>query len=706
MLPADDYRKLTDPESVALVGVTSRQGKGSNNPLEVLLEWGYQGKIYAVNPKGGTILGHPAYTSLLDVPEIPDVAVICAPRDAVPELFEQCGRKKVKLVIIVAQGFFDGDERGRLMQKELLQTAEKYGVRVLGPNTLGVVNNFNRFCTSFMRFMNPTAAAGILCQSGVFVVGAPMVTNGIGILIDTGNTTDLEFSDLLGHLALDSRLKLINLHMESLRDGQKFMQAARDAVALKPVIVYKTGSSPAGSRAASSHTGAMSGEDRIFDAAFKQCGLLRAGDMEEMNDLNKIFSTFNNIKGNRVGVVSISGGANIIAVDACSRYGMEIAQMSGNTKDQLSGFFPPWAHCSNPVDMWPSGMFHGYHNSYRRIMEALMEDPQIDSLLCIAGSFLDKEGDFLDTTALIREISAKYPDKPVVAWTYGERFQEYARKFEKENNVVYCYSIDRAVRALSALYKYHHLIKKKEHLPVSLPVNRGQAAVEKILAVKRAGNMLQTDVFKILEAYGIPVARWGAAENIEEAILLAEKISYPVCMKVLSADIVHKSDVGGIRLNIENSSQLEEAFTEMSQEMKLMLPETKIERVIIQEYLSGGTELLLGSIRDPQFGPVLVFGSGGIFTEILNDISLRVPPLSKEEMRELIGETKVSKILAGARGASAIVDTEMLINYLAILAQLVQANPSLSEIEINPLLAHKNKLVALDARITLGEPPG
>jgi acetate---CoA ligase (ADP-forming) len=701
MLPDSDYKKLTDPESVALVGVTSRQGKGSNNPLEVLLEWGYQGKIYPVNPKGGTILGHHTYTSLLDVPEIPDVAVICAPRDAVPELFEQCGQKKVKLVIIVAQGFFDGDERGKLMQEELLKAAEKYQVRVLGPNTLGVVNNFNRFCTSFMRFMNPTAATGILCQSGVFVVGAPQITNGIGLLIDTGNTTDLEFSDLLGHLVRDSRLKVINMHMESLRDGLKFMQAARDAVALKPVIVYKTGASPDGSKVASSHTGALSGEDRIFDAAFKQCGLLRAQDVEEMNDLNKVFCTFNSIKGNRVGVVSISGGANVIAVDACSRYGLEIAEMSSNTMDQLSELFPAWAHCSNPVDMWPSGMFHGYHNSYRRILEAFMEDPQIDSVICITGSFLDKDGDFLDTTELIREIAAKYPHKPVVAWTYGQRFQDYAREFEKENNVVYFYSIDRAARALSALYKYHHFIKKKEHHPVSLPANGGQARVEKILAGKMAGNLDQADAFKILEAYGIPLARWGTAGTLEEAVSLAETISYPVSMKVLSPDIVHKSDVGGVRLNIVNDQQLKDAFTEMFREIKLKQPNAKIDGVIIQEYLNKGTELLLGSKREPQFGPILAFGSGGIFTEILNDISLRVLPLSKEDIKEMIAETKVSKILAGARGTSTV-DTEILINYLVILAQLLQANPSISEMDINPLLAHGNKVVALDARITLG----
>ncbi|MDF9406837.1 acetate--CoA ligase family protein [Pelotomaculum isophthalicicum JI] len=700
MLSENDYKKLTDPESVALVGVTSRSGKGSNNPLEVMLEWGYRGKIYPVNPKGGTILGHQAYTSLLDVPEIPDVAVICAPRDAVPELFDQCCTKKVKLVIIVAQGFFDGDERGKSMQKEILKAADKHGVRILGPNTLGVVNNFNRFCTSFMRFMNPTAATGILCQSGVSVVGAPQIFSGIGLLIDTGNTTDIEFSELLGHIVRDPRLKVINLHMESLRDGPQFMRAARDAVALKPVIVYKTGASPDGAITASSHTGALAGEDRVFDTAFKQCGLLRVEDVEEMIDLNKVFTTFNGIKGNRVGVVSISGGAAIIAVDACSRYGLEIAKMSGSTEDQLSELFPAWAHCNNPVDMWPAGMFHGYHNSYRRILEAFMEDPQMDAVICITGSFLDKEGDFLDTTELIREIAGKYPEKPVVAWTYGQRFQDYAREFEKENNVLYFYSIDRAARALSALYRYHHIIKKKDYRPVSTPLNPGQAQAGKILAGKSAGNLSQTDVFRLLESYGIPVARWGKAENIEEAVSLAEKVGYPVAMKVLSPDIIHKSDAGGVRLNIGNARQLEEAFTEMRREIENKQNGARLDGVIIQEHLDKGTELILGCKRDPQFGPVLAFGAGGVFTEVMDDISLRVPPLSEEELTEMIEETKISKILAGARGATAV-NLDVLTGCLTKFAQLVLANPAISEMDINPLLAYADRVVALDARITL-----
>lgn len=700
MLPDHEYRKLTDPESVALVGVTSRQGKGSNNPLEVLLEWGYQGKIYPVNPKGGTILGHHVYKSLLEVPEIPDIAVICAPRDAVPELFEQCGQKKVRLVIIVAQGFFDGDERGRAMQKELLAAAEKYGIRVLGPNTLGVVNNFNRFCTSFMRFMNPPAATGVLCQSGVFVVGAPQVMGGIGLLIDTGNTTDLEFSDLLGHLARDPRLQVIILHMESLRDGKKFLEAARDAVALKPVIVYKTGTTPDGSRAAGSHTGVLSGEDRVFDAAFKQSGLLRVGDVEELVDLSKVFRTFKGIKGKRVGVVSISGGANIIAVDACSRYGLEMATMSSHTEEQLSELFPAWAHCSNPVDMWPSGMFHGYHNAYGRILQAFMEDPQIDAVLCITGSFLDKEGDFLDTTELIKEAAAAYPEKPVVAWTYGQRFQDYAREFEKDSNVLYFCSIDRAMRALFALYQYHHIIKKKEHYQLIPALGGEQSRVKEILAAKKAGYLSQADVFSLLEACGLDVARWGTAVSVEEALSLAEKIGYPVCMKVLSSDISHKSDVGGVRLNIGNGQQLAETYTEMLRQIKLGQPQAKLEGVLIQEYLHGGTELLLGSKRDGQFGPVLAFGAGGIFTEIINDLALRIPPLSKDEIFEMIGETKAGKILAGTRGRDAA-DMEKPANYLVGLAQLVEANPRIAEMDINPLLVHENRFVVLDARIVL-----
>ncbi|OPX84278.1 MAG: CoA binding domain protein [Pelotomaculum sp. PtaB.Bin104] len=700
MLSFNEYKQLTEPESVALIGVTSRTGKGSNNPLEVLLEWGYQGKIYPVNRRGGAILGHLAYTSVLDLPEIPDLAFICAPRDAVPELFSQCAEKGIKFVVITAQGFFDGDEQGKLMQEAILNTAASLGVRILGPNTLGVINNFNHFCASFMRFINTTSTTGILCQSGVFVVGAAHICNGIGLLIDTGNTTDIEFADLLGHLARDTRLKVINIHMESLRNGQKFMQAAKDAAVLKPVIIYKTGTSPAGSIVASSHTGSLAGEDEVFDTAFKQCDLLRVQDIEEMNDLNKIFSTFHNINGKRVGVVSISGGANIIAADACCRYGLEMAQLSKPTIDLLNELFPEWAHQGNPIDMWPAGMFHGYHHSYRLILEAFMADPQIDSVICITSSFLDEEGDFLDTTELIREVAGKNPEKPIVTWTYGGRFQDYAHKFEQDKNVVYYYSIDRAARALSALYQYHQVIKKKDSRTVSLPEHPGQTTVEKLLNDTVKDNLEQSVVYKILESYGIPMARWAKAENIDEAILLAEKIGYPVAIKVSSREIIHKSDVGGVRLNICNPQQLKDTYQDMFRNINCKWPEAKTDGVIIQEYLHRGTELLLGSKKDPQFGPVLAFGAGGIYTEVLKDVSLGIPPLTSKEIINMIEKTKVSQILAGARGMPKA-DFDVLINYITYLSQLVLANPSIAELDINPLMVYNDRIIALDARITL-----
>ncbi|NLI13443.1 MAG: acetate--CoA ligase family protein [Peptococcaceae bacterium] len=700
MLPESVYKKLTEPESVALVGVTSRTGLGSNSPLEVLLKQGYRGRVYPVNPKGGEILGQLVYTSLLDVPEIPDLAVICAPRDAVIELFSQCAAKGVKIVIITAQGFFDGDEKGRFMQHELSELAAKNDIRVLGPNTLGIINNYHNFCTSFMDFVNPVKPIGITCQTGTFYLGASQICTGAGIIVDSGNTTDISVTDVIGHLARDPRLKVINIHMESLRDGVRFIEAARDAVVLKPVIIYKTGVSPAGSLAASSHTGSLAGEDRVFDAAFKQCGLLRAVDTEEIGDLNKVFCTFSGINGNRIGIISISGGAGVWTVDACTRFGLEIATLSQSTLEQMGELFPDWAHCANPMDIWPASMSQGYQYCFRRALEAYMEDPGIDAVICMTGSFLALDGDFLDVTGIIRDVAGRYPEKPVTVTSWGCNYRHYEEEVEKDNTVVYYISVDRAARALAAMYKYHHQIKNKKRGPVILPAHPGQSEAAGILAGK-TGNLSQADALSLLESYGIATARWGQARDLAEATALAARIGYPVTMKILSEDIIHKSDVGGVRLNIRNARELEEAFTAMHTEIAKKQPGARLDGVIIQEHLTRGIELLVGSKKDPTFGPVLAFGAGGVFTEILNDVSLRVPPLSKKEIKTMIEETKISKILAGARGTAAV-DMELLIDCLAGLSQLLLANPAISEIDLNPLLACADRVAALDARVILG----
>jgi acetyltransferase len=709
MLPEGDYRKLTAPESVALLGVTRRTGKGSNNPLEVLLEWGYRGKIYPVNIAGGEILGYPAYTSLLDAPEVPDLAVICSPRDTVPEFFRQCAEKGVRIVIIVAQGFTDGDGDGVAIHNEIMKLAGEKGIRIIGPNTLGVVNNFNSFCTSFMRFINPLAPVGILGQSGIYVVGNAGLMGGTGLCIDTGNTADVEYAELIGHMARDPKLSVINIYMEGVRDGARFMEAARDAVAHKPVVIFKIGSSPAGALAAGSHTGSMTGEDRIYEAAFRQSGLIRAETTDDVMDLNRTFQTFKGIGGNRIGVMTISGGAGINAVDAFARCGLQVAELSEETRNTIAELSPGWFRVHNPIDVWPAAMKYGYPEVYRRTLAAMMNDPGVDAVVCVTGSFLEKEKDFLDVTGILHAAAAEHPEKPIVAWTYGGRWLEYIAELEKEKNVVAFSSLDRAAASLAALYRYGHILQPRAVKflsesssftpPLSLPA--AQKEGERLVAASSPGFMSQERALALLEAYGLAGARREKAENAEAAVAAAERIGYPVVLKISSPDIIHKSDVGGIRLNIPNADALKKACEEMLASAGKQCPMARLEGFLVQEHLNGGTELLLGCKRDSQFGPVIAFGSGGVFTEIYADIALRIPPLDRDEILAMIDETKVSRILKGYRNVPAA-DISGLVKAIQSFSALVTDFPTIQEVDINPLLAQPERLVVLDARIRLG----
>jgi acetate---CoA ligase (ADP-forming) len=709
MLPEEDYRKLIAPESIALLGVTRRTGKGSNNPLEVLLEWGYRGRIYPVNIAGGEILGYPAYTSLLDAPEVPDLAVICSPRDTVPEFFRQCAEKGVRIVIIVAQGFTDGDGDGVAMQEEFLKLAQEKGIRIIGPNTLGVVNNFNSFCTSFMRFINPLAPVGILGQSGVYVVGNAGLMGGTGLCIDTGNTADVEYAELIGHMARDPKISVINIYMEGVRNGARFMEASRDAVAHKPVVIFKIGSSPAGAIAAGSHTGSMTGEDRVYDVAFRQSGLIRAATTDEVMDLNKIFQTFSGISGNRIGVVTISGGAGINAVDAFARCGLQAAQLSEATRKTIADLSPGWFRVHNPIDIWPAAMKYGYPEVYRQTLAALLQDPGVDAVICITGSFLEKEKDFLDVTGIIHEAASANRGKPIVAWTYGGRWQEYIGELEKEKNVVAFSSLDRAAQSLAALYRYDHVLKPRaarsllafDGTAQSNPGPGEQEEVGKFLRSQPPGFMKQEEALAVLESYGLSGVRRERVENADAAVAAAERIGYPVALKISSPDIVHKSDVGGIALNIPNSDALRRACEEMVAAVGKMLPTARLTGFLVQESISGGTELLLGCKRDFQFGPVLVFGTGGIFTEVYQDISLRVAPLDESDTLEMIEETRICRILKGYRNIPAA-DIPGIVKAIQSFAALVLNHPSIQEVDINPLLAQPDRLVVLDARILLG----
>lgn len=699
---AEEFTRFTRPNSVALIGLTSKTGPGSYNALEIMLASGFRGKVYPVHPNADEILGYKVYRSVLELPEVPDLVMVSTPRNVVPDVIKDCGEKGVRSVIIITQGFGDGDEEGRKMQQEIVAVARASGIRIVGPNTLGVINNFDGFNTSFVNFINKPAATGVVCQSGIFFCGAAEFFGGVGIGVDTGNTSDVDFADVLEHLASDERIRVINLHMEGISNGSKFIEAARRASAWKPVLALKTGVSKVGAAAARSHSGSLAGEDYVFDAAFRRAGVIRVKGVEEMQDLNKTFLTHRKMAGPRIGVVTFTGGGGIIAADACERHGLEMAKFSKATLSALREIFPAWMEPGNPVDVWPAGMSRGYHQVYRRVLEAVLADPQVDAVLCLTAAYLPPEEDYMDNTGLIREVAAAGPDKPVAVWAFGPRYTECARALEEGEVLTAFPSADRAARALGALHRNLNVIRP------TVPDGRCQAAdidfdrsrAAEILARHPGGLLPANAAMEIIQAYGIPAAVARAAAKKEEAIALAEEMGYPLAMKVVSPDISHKSDVGGVKLNLCHQGEVAAAYEAILDSVRLKAPGARVDGVILQPFRAEGIEVLLGCKRDPQFGPVILCGAGGILTELIRDVSFSIAPVDHEDALAMLQETRLYQLLLGMRGTPPA-NLEALASCIVRLSQLAVDFPEIGEIDLNPLLAGSTGAKAVDCRIVL-----
>ncbi|MEW5953772.1 MAG: acetate--CoA ligase family protein [Bacillota bacterium] len=704
MLSSKQYLNFIQPRSLALIGLTSKTGLGSCNGLEVLQAAGYSGRVYPVNPGAKEILGCQAYASVLDLPEIPDLAVISTSREVVPEVLRQCARKKIKEVVIITQGFADGDARGKELQEEIINIARLNNIRIVGPNTIGIINNFNNLSTSFKNFINPPAPVGIICQSGIFLAAGAQFTGGIGLGIDIGNAVDVDFADVLDHFTRDDRLRIINLHVEGVTNGRRFAEAARKAVRRKPVLVLKTGRSEAGAKAASSHTGSLTGEDRVFEAACRQAGVIRVADVEEMRDLNKAFLTYPGLAGKRVGVITITGGGGITAVDALGAAGLEVASFSPGTVKKIGSMLPGWMHPGNPVDIWPASMTGspGYPGVYRRTLQSLLDDPGVDAAICILGAYLHKEEDFLDITALLREVAAANPHKPVVVVPFGARTGAYAEALEQEGHIAAYPSAERAARALAALHYYY---SRARHLKPDMFLAAGYQRSHSLnLDLPAGGGLLScAESLALINSYGIPTAASVPARTREEAVAAADQIGCPVVLKISSRHISHKSDAGGVRLNLKNRLEVAAAYDAMLRDVR---SRDKDAVVIVQPFVSGGTEVLLGCKKDPQFGPVLVCGSGGILTEHLNDVAFRLPPINLDGALAMLAETRAANLLKGYRHIPPA-DLRAVADSIVKLSRLALDHPEIEELDINPLVAGPDGVIALDARVMLGGPdPG
>ena len=441
------------PRSVVFIGVPRKTGPGALNPVDNLRNWGYEGQINLVHPHVREIAGIPVLTSVSELNGGADLAVISTPRETTPEIIGKCGQKGIRAAIVTNQGFAEADERGRELQREMLAEAGKFGMRILGPNTLGVSNAFHRFNTSFMPLHREEVPIGIVCQSGVFFVGVNQLIGGMGVGIDVGNACDVNIADALEWLGDDERIRVIALHAEEIRDGSRFMTVAEEVSRRIPVVAMKTGRSQEGAKAAASHSGSLAGDDRIVAAAFQKAGVLRIHETQDQVDLIRGFLRLPPMKGPRVAVVTLTGAGGIILLDAMSRHGLEPAKISQGAIEGIQSLSPNWMSLTNPVDVWSAVMKHRMRKAYSTALRDVLADPSVDGVLCLALGLADAEQQHLGAEEVIRQLSEEF-DKPVVAWVYGPQAEVTVRRLEQSGRALAVPSLERGARVLAAMARY------------------------------------------------------------------------------------------------------------------------------------------------------------------------------------------------------------------------------------------------------------
>ncbi|MFH0814379.1 MAG: acetate--CoA ligase family protein [Pseudomonadota bacterium] len=702
---SEQIRLFIEPKSVAIIGASRNIGQGSLNMVENLLTFGYAGKIFPVNPKAREILGIKTYPRTKDIPGPVDLAVIITPRAQTLGAVRDCVGKEIKALIIIGQGFADGDEEGKRMQAEMVNMARERGARIIGPNTLGIVNYFNHFNASLAEFPKGDGTpVAIISQTGVFCLSYPKFGS-LGKVFDIGNASDISFTDILEYLEDDPDTKIIFIYTEGINEGRRFIEVARRVTRKKPILAMKAGRSEVGKKAVASHTGALTGEDNIYETAFKQGGVIRVKNIEEFHDLSKALLNLPPMRGPKVGIVTTSGAGGIMASDACEDMDLEVASLSEKTKGKLERVYPPWMSVENPCDIWPAAsiMRHGLANVYKMILEALVEDENIDGIACLCIAVNYGWGHF-NIPTIIRDV-AKVSPKPIVAWFFGPDMEKEAVKVEENKKTVAFPSVERGIKALAVLRRRHAITQEKP-AKIELVTIAHEKIKDTMSRVKKDKRIIVGgEALEIVKDCGIAVPNYGVAHSKTEAVTVAEKIGYPVVMKIISPDIVHKTDVGGVIVGIKNRAEVESAYSQMTIIMEKYAKKGKVPEVLIQEMVQNSKEVILGMKRDNQFGPVLMFGMGGIYTEVFKDVSFRIAPINRDDALNMISEAKSYELLKGVRGKTPS-DIGAIVDALSGLSQLALDFPEIEEIDLNPFMVLEAGRggMGVDARISLSRP--
>jgi acetyltransferase len=692
------------PRQVAVVGASSQPGKVGYDVLANLLGNGFQGQVIPVNPHGGEILGAPVLKSIHELPPDLDLAVVAVQAALVPQAVRDLAARGAKAVVVVSAGFKEVGGSGAGLERELKEVVRQNpGLRLIGPNCVGIIDTTVGLNASFAGAMPNRGNLGFFSQSGAMCLAILdwSLDNNIGFskFVSLGNKADLTEVEMLELMAADPETKVILGYLEAVEDGRRFMETARRITRVKPVVLVKSGVTGAGARAASSHTGALAGADAAYEAAFRQCGVQRAHSMRELFNLAVALANQPLPAGRGLGILTNSGGPGIICADAAEINGLHLVGLRPETAQELRSFLPEIASVYNPVDTTGGASAR----TYGRCLTTLVADPNVDGSVVIVTPTAT-----LQPLDVAKEICAVATAKPVFAVLMGHHSVQQGRDYCQAHGLPAYEFPEEAVQAWRGMLDYRLWLEAVPLAPDLVPGDR-ETVARIIAGLRRQGrlHMNELEARTCLAAYGVSVARALAAATSEEAVAAARELGLPVAMKIDSPGISHKSDVGGVRVNLASEAAVAEAFLEMTSRIQRQSPEAWIRGVLVQEMVGGGRETIVGLSRDPQFGHLLMFGLGGIYVEVLQDVAFRVAPVARAEALEMVRSIRSFPLLRGVRGEPPA-DLAALGQALLALGSLAHDFPEVAEADINPLmvLPRGRGAVAVDGRIALTQPKG
>lgn len=689
-----------NPKSVAIVGASRQKGKVGYEILANMIQGGYAGDIFPINPNADSIEGLKCFADLKSIGRVPDLVIVIVPAKYVPGVMEECAKIRVRSVIIITAGFKEVGAEGKQLEEQVVRIARRAGIRFIGPNCLGVIAPSHKLNASFGGDLPTPGGIGYISQSGALLAAILDLANASGIgfsnLVSIGNKADVNELDIIQAFGEQKDTKVIAGYLESIADGDAFVREAEEISYQKPILLMKSGGTEAGARAASSHTGSLAGGEVAYESAFKRAGVIRCDSIKQQFDFAQAFANQPLPKGPKVAVITNAGGPGIMAADAIEQEGLTFSKLEEETRKKLMEGLPPAANVHNPIDVLGDALA----DRYEFALNVVLDDPNVDSAIVLLTPQAMTQAK--ETAEAVVRIAAK-KGKPVLACFLGAGKVEEGVRVLRQGNVPQYDSPESAVTTLKVMTDHVRWRSRPKRVLRLFPVNRRK--VESIVERHQRQGLLdigEAESKEILEAYGFVTPKGSIATTAEQAGNIAQQLGYPVVLKIWSPDILHKSDVGGVKVGLKTEQEVKDAFDLMMYRVPKKRPEAQILGVLVQEMVRSGKEVILGMHRDPGFGPLMMFGMGGIMVEVLKDVSFYLAPLTGEEAKQMLISTKTYHILQGVRGQEGV-DIEAIAEGLQRLSQLVTEFPQIKEMDINPYVVGVPGTIsiAVDARISL-----